>query len=674
MGITIDGLNSGLDTQGIVDSLLEIQQAQLDRQTAKKQAVLNRQAIFQSLEAQVVTFRSTAARLSRIQNNVFESRTVSVSDEAALVATTKSNSATGIYSLTVESLAQAHQVASQSYADANAQITQGTFTIRQGSRPSVDITIDSSNDTLQGLADSINLADTGVSASVIQDGTSGGGSYRLLLTSSETGESNEISVTNNLAASSGNAVQPSFDFGNPVQAATNARVRLGSGAGALTVENDSNRLDNVISGVTIDLLKADATKPISVRIQQDTSTAVSAVQDFVDSYNSLVDFVKSQSGYNPETQVAGPLLGDRNLQQIESDIRSAVLNVVPGLSSKSNRLSTIGISLTDAGKLTFNSAKLQQALSGQTPEVTARSVRSLFALDGTSTNPNVEFVLGSTRTRESTSPIQVDITQAAERAAIQSTNVLSGSTVIDGSNNELQLVLDGATLTVSLKEGTYTDQELAAEVESAINAHPDAVGRSVFAGLKDNGSGSNYLASTSQSFGSTSQVTIQSGSALTALGLDGTENEAGKDVQGNFIVDGVVEEAVGRGRLLSGKLSNTVTADLQVRVSLSAAQVTSGVEAELTVSRGVAARLDRDLGSQLDSQTGIFKTIKDRYTQEADSLQAAFDRQQEIFDKQQVDLKARFTALEQALGNLQTTSAFLTQQFASLSSLKSTKK
>ena len=127
--LTIDGLNSGLDTEAIVEGLLEIQQTHIDRLNLKKQSVLNEQAAFQSLDARLVTFRSTAARLGRIQNNVFGARTVSVSDESAVVASADSKAAVGVYQITVESLAQAHQVASQGFADADSQITQGTFTV-----------------------------------------------------------------------------------------------------------------------------------------------------------------------------------------------------------------------------------------------------------------------------------------------------------------------------------------------------------------------------------------------------------------------------------------------------------------------------------------------------------------------------------------------------------------
>lgn len=671
MPISIDGITSGLDTETVIKGLLEIQQAQIDRLTVRKDTALNKEAAFKALEAQLITFRSAAVRLGRTQNNVFEARSVAVSHESALVASADSDATTGIYQLSVEALAQAHQVASQGFADSDSQITQGTLTIRQGSSPAVAIVIDSTNDTLQGLADSINIADIGVSASIVQDGTSSGAPARLLLSSSETGEANAITITNDLQASSGGSVKPVFDFGQPVQAAQNARVLLGSGPGALTVETSGNKLEDVISGVTLDLLEADAGKTITIRVEQESEPAVEAVSDFVDAYNGLRDFIAEQSRFEPETGDAGLLLGDRSLIQIESEIQNALQTVIPGVSTDANRLSAIGITVADNGKLILNTGKLQQAINGEIDEISPTDLRRMFSLDGVSSNPNIQFVLGSTRTQDSTVPIQVDITQAAERATITGTNVVPGGslTTIDGSNDSLTLTIDNAQLTVTLSHGTYTEVELGAELEAVVNAHPDSKGRSVAVGVQDDGGSGNFLTVTSNIYGASSQVTIQSGSALAALGFSGTENDQGVDVAGSFIVDGNTEAATGRGRLLSGDVDNENTADLQVRVTMSASQVVAGSDGEVVVTRGFSARLDQTIGDMLDSETGVFTSIKQRFTDSADSIQDTIDRQQALFEKQEQDLIAQFVALESALAELESTSEFLTQQFASLSNI-----
>jgi flagellar hook-associated protein 2 len=150
------------------------------------------------------------------------------------------------------------------------------------------------------------------------------------------------------------------------------------------------------------------------------------------------------------------------------------------------------------------------------------------------------------------------------------------------------------------------------------------------------------------------------------LGLTGSESDQGVDVAGSFVVDGQTESAIGRGRVLSGNADNANTADLQVRVALSPGQVVAGIEASVTVTRGVAARLDQLLGSMLDSVTGSVKQVEDRFDQTADDIQKSIDRQNARFEAAQESLIRQFTALESAISSLQTTSSYLASQLASL--------
>ena len=141
MAVTIDGLVSGLDTESIVNGLLEIQQTQLDRIQLKRSDVLAEKTAFNTLQAQLVTFRSSLASLARVQNSPFTKQSVSVSNEDVLSATASQNAASGIYRLTVNSVAKAHQVATQGFTDTEAAVSQGTLEIRLGSGDVTTITV-----------------------------------------------------------------------------------------------------------------------------------------------------------------------------------------------------------------------------------------------------------------------------------------------------------------------------------------------------------------------------------------------------------------------------------------------------------------------------------------------------------------------------------------------------
>lgn len=655
---TIDGLVTGIDTQAIIDGLLEVRKTQKDLITARQTEIRTKQTIYSSIKDQLGNLRSQAATLGKVQNNVFSNRTVSVSDETLATATASSTSASGVYRLKVQTLAQAQQIATQGLTDADSEITQGTLTLRAGSRSPVTITIDATNNTLSGLASAINSAGAGVSASVVQDASGA----RLVVSSEKTGTENAIQITNNLAASAGGATKPAFDFDNPVQEAQDASVTLGSGPGAVTVTSQTNRVSNLIGGVELNLLDADPSKTLTVTVARDSQAGVKAVQDFVDSYNALASFISKQTAYDSGSDKASPLLGDSEVRRIQQQIQNGILGAVGGVSGKANRLAAIGVSVGDNGQLAFNSSKLTSILSGTTEGVTGDDVRRLFALDGTSTSSGIRFVSGSNRTRDLTAPYQVNITQAAEQAQVAAASPLAATTVLTSANNTFSATIDGqSTGTLTLSEGSYTQDQMAAELERVINASPGLSGRTVRVAAI-----AGQLQITSANYGTSSEVRLATGTANATLGFLGTENSVGKNVAGTFVVNGVEEEATGSGQLLTGKATNTNSADLQVRVTLSPAQVTGGVEGELTLTRGVASRLDQLLGQLLDPVTGDFVTVDKQFQDRIDQMQKSIDRQQALFDAQEARIRTQFTAMEQAVQQLQSTASLVGSQLAAL--------
>ncbi|MEZ6145732.1 MAG: hypothetical protein R3B91_10010 [Planctomycetaceae bacterium] len=235
---------------------------------------------------------------------------------------------------------------------------------------------------------------------------------------------------------------------------------------------------------------------------------------------------------------------------------------------------------------------------------------------------------------------------------------------IDGTNNTFRVTVDGADSgELTLNAGDYTAQELADHIESIINSASTLAGRNVSVNIE-----SGKLTLTSNIYGSRSAVTIGSGTANSTLGFAGGETDIGKDVAGTFIVDGQTESATGRGQLLIGESDNEHTADLQLRISLTAADVVSGLEADITVTRGVAARLDQVLNDFLDPVTGRLKTINDGFDETINSIQFSIDRQTAVFELQRESLVQQFVALESAISELNTTSSFLTSQLAGLKS------
>lgn len=646
-GLNFTGLSTGIDTQKIIDGLTAINQGRVTQLEAKRDRFTLQQSTFAALQGTLFDLQSKLTNLSRSVAGAFDGRKATSSDENALAAAASTSATPGTYSLTVVGLAQAQQTASAGFADPAARIKEGTLELRVGSAAGVTVTIDSRNNTLQGLADAVNAAGSDVKASVINDGSAT--PYRLVLSSTRTGAANTIQVTNNLTAGTGAAIDP---LATTLQAARDAEVKLGSGAGAVTVLNPTNQLNALIPGVSLNLKQADPAKAVTVTVAADTGAASKAVQDFVASYNAVVDFIDKRDDFNADTGQAGVLLGNREAANLESDLTAALTTVVGGVKADMNRLSSLGVTFTDKGRLEVNTAKLDQALGGQVTGVTLDDVKRMFALTGASNNPGVGFVLGTTKTKPTTTPYQVNVTAPATRAAVTATNALAGSVVISPPDTALSIKLNGlAAVGITIEPGTYTPAQVANLLQQGINTNPALAANPVAVALDPD----NKLTIKSQLYGSSSKVEFAGGGALAALGFTGTETATGQNVAGNFVVNGQTETATGSGQVLTGAAGNKNTEGLQVRSGLAAAG-----SADLTVTQGLAARLNQVLSKYLDTGNGRLSVLDKQFEAQVDAVDEQIARQNALVDGQKERLALRFAAMEQAVNNLKGVQSSLT--------------
>lgn len=637
-GLTFSGLATGIDTDKLIAGLTQTNQRRIDALKSRQADISIRQASFATLKGLLFDLQGKLSSLSRSAGSAFDGRTATSSDTAALTAAAGTAAMPGTYSLTVAGLARSHQVASQGFADPNAQIKEGTLTLQVGGTTVATVTVDSRNNTLQGLADSINAATSEIRATIINDGS--GTPYRLALTAAKTGTANAITVTNNLTSGSGASINP---VNTTLQTAADAQVTLGSGAGALTVTSSTNQVNSLIPGVSLNLLKADPSKTITLTVANDTEAVVRSVEEFVESYNATIEFINSQSSFDPKTQQAGVLLGNRDAAALANELAAAINTTIPGLSSSANRLSSVGLSFGDKGELILDQGKLQQAVSGQSG-ATLSDLKRLFTLSGTSDNPGVSFVLGTSKTKPSTPSYQVQVTAPATRAVVTASGPLGASITLSPPNTALMLKLNGlAAIGISLQPGTYTPEALAAMMQQQINSSPALNGNLVAVSVDS----SNRLQITSQQYGSSSHVSFKGGSVLSVLGFSGSESANGTDVAGHFVVNGVTEAATGSGQTLTGAAGNANTDGLQVRVTSSTA-----TSANLTVTQGFASRLNSVLGKYLDASNGRLKTIDESFQKQYDAIDQTITRQNNALQVKTEALTKQFAAMESAVNSM----------------------
>jgi flagellar hook-associated protein 2 len=164
---------------------------------ALNQQVQGEQAAISALGTVQGDLSSLQSALDPFQNyNSSPPMTASAQSEAPFSASVTGSATPGSYSVTVNQLAAAQALASQGYSSASDTVGTGTITLTVGGVQN-QITINSSNDTLSGVASAINSANVGVTAQVINTGLPSD-PYRLELISNQTGTANAFQVSTSL--------------------------------------------------------------------------------------------------------------------------------------------------------------------------------------------------------------------------------------------------------------------------------------------------------------------------------------------------------------------------------------------------------------------------------------------------------------------------------------------
>lgn len=220
------------------------------------------------------------------------------------------------------------------------------------------------SDTLQNLTDKINASGSSVRAAIVQTG-SGTTPFQLSLFSSQTGREGRFVVDSG-----------SLDLGlRTIDAGENARVFYGSTdlSRAVLLTSSSNTLDNVISGVKIDL-KGTSDKVQTISVTRDTAKLEKAMQGLADAFNSVISRIDVQSRYDEATRRAGPLLGDATALSLRSRLFQLVQGRPDGVSGKFQTLSQVGLRVGEGGSVTFDATAFRAAMA-EDPD----AVRSLVS-------------------------------------------------------------------------------------------------------------------------------------------------------------------------------------------------------------------------------------------------------------------------------------------------------
>jgi len=291
------------------------------------------------------------------------------STAGVLKATTNDKAVSGSYAIDVKQLAQGQSLATSAQKASNTAIGTGaTAQIRielgsvdgkqfsAGDAKAITLDIDSSNNSLDGIAAALKKA--GVDASVIK----GEDGYTLTLNGkSGAGNSMRISVTGDAAISNLLTYTPSASKG--MRQTMAAQDALATVAGK-QVSSASNTLTSAIDGVAVELKAQGQTNLV---VAKDSSQIASNVASFVKAYNELNAKIQSLQ--------EGDLKYDTALKQVGTQMSQVLRTASNGVPV--SVLASAGVTLGKSGELVLDEKQLKSAVDAD-PD----AVSKLFTNNG----------------------------------------------------------------------------------------------------------------------------------------------------------------------------------------------------------------------------------------------------------------------------------------------------
>ncbi|MDI9639979.1 flagellar filament capping protein FliD [Kamptonema cortianum] len=482
-----------------------------------------------------------------------------------------------------------------------------------------NIAVNFASDSLQAIADKINLAAGGDTASVVSVTENGVTKQKLEI--SGTNIPGGITDSDGILEALG-VLQKGF--GQQITAAQNATGFVDG----VPINSATNTVAGVVSGLTLTLASEGAA---TITVNRDSSKIKDSVKALMTAYNDAVDFVRQNSKFDSETFQSGPLFGDQTVSIVENSMSQLLFSNV-GSGSLAN-LTSIGFTFDDQGKLQLNESQLDTAIATKLDDL-----RKLMMATGSSTNSNIKFVTSGTKTLSSNpSGYGIDITQAATKS-----NLIAQTQQTSPNAGGEQLTFSGTLFGASDVVLSVSAGSTLADLVAQINA--DSRLKDLVIASIDGGA----LKIESKRFGAPGGFSVVSNLAAAAdnsgLGTTLAGYTAGLDVAGT--ING--EAATGSGQFLTGDTGNSNTAGLQIQYT----GLTTGFVGSMIFNRGVASLMTHRLDSYTDSVDGLITSIDKTLTLQSEDIDERIASIELAIQLKEQSLRRRFAAMEAAISQL----------------------
>ncbi|HAJ27394.1 MAG TPA: flagellar hook protein [Syntrophus sp. (in: bacteria)] len=302
---------------------------------------------------------------------------------------------------------------------------------------------------IQSLFGNVTASITGDGKITVVDNTSGASTLSVKMGVKNSGGTTDDTLKFDANGDLGSAVSLRK---RQIVAAADASVSVDG----VTVTRSKNTIDDILTGVTIDLLKADAGTTITLNIGRDMDTLMDKINTFVTSYNNVSSYIRTQNTYDETKKKAGGILfADGTLSSVKSDLTSILSGNVWGVASDYSTLGLVGISVNREGKLSVDDSKLRGYLT-----TNFNDVQKLFTANAQVSTGSLAYLSHGINTKYG--EYAVNITSAATK----NTSAASDNTSLSG-NETLTISAGTSTATISLTS-SMTMTQIANSINSEL--------------------------------------------------------------------------------------------------------------------------------------------------------------------------------------------------------------
>jgi flagellar hook-associated protein 2 len=331
-----------VDVQALLTAAEAAYQAPLTNLQQEQTNLQTQSSTLTSIENDITSLATAVTALGDPSGGISALNATS-SNTGVLTASADSTATTQSHSITVTSLATTSSYYTDPVASSNTPIATGSFTITAGTSAPVTVTVDNTDNTLDGLAAAINGMNAGVTASVVTDANGA----RLSLVATASGALGDLTVSNNTTG---------LNFNKAVQG-LNASLT----ADGVPISSTTNTISGVIPGVTLNLASASPSTTVNISVSPNTSQAESAINTFVSAWNQVVQDLNAQFTVGSDGSGVQPLESDGTVRDAQQQLLSAITYSIGGNNGLVN-LASIGLNLNDDGTITVDSTALSNAI------------------------------------------------------------------------------------------------------------------------------------------------------------------------------------------------------------------------------------------------------------------------------------------------------------------------